>query len=360
VSRSQLGRLRLVSQKLSTSTFTRPEQAVRWMTAMQAQDFNAAKWAIGLRCPGTTSTDVERALASGKIVRSWPMRGTLHFLAAEDLLWILSLTSSRIVNAAKTRHAQLGLTRAVIDRAQAATMRALEGGARLTRGEMHDVFRRVKIDPENDRGYSLLWSFAQAGVVCFGPPAGATQTFVLVGDWIKKSRTLDREEALGELALRYFRSHGPATLHDFATWSSLTIADAKCGITVARARLAEIEVDEIAYFLALNVLDADLTKTDATFALPGFDEYLLGYRDRSGVITSERMKHIVPGKNGVFAPIIVSGGQVVGTWKRVIEKKSIVATASPFTSFGEKERAGFVKAIRAYGKFCAAPVTIED
>ena len=117
VERSLLGRLRLVSQKISTSAFTRPEQAAHWMTAVQAQDFNAANWAIGLRAPGTTSTDVERSLASGKIVRSWPMRGTLHFLAAEDLLWILSLTSTRIVNAAKTRHAALGLTRAVISRA---------------------------------------------------------------------------------------------------------------------------------------------------------------------------------------------------------------------------------------------------
>ncbi|MEO7110233.1 MAG: winged helix DNA-binding domain-containing protein, partial [Polyangiaceae bacterium] len=293
--RSEVGKLRLISQKIASSDSKSAVDVVRWMTAVQAQDFSAAKWAIGSRCPGSVHHDVELALATGKIVRSWPMRGTLHFLAAEDLHWILSLTSTRIVNAAKTRHDAAGLTKTVIERARKATLRALEGGGCLTRAEMHDVFRRAKIDPEKDRGYMLLWILAQAGVLCFGPVSGTSQTFVLAGEWIKKRRERERDEALGELALRYFRSHGPATLRDFSTWSSLTLADAKIGLAVARSLLAEIEIDEIAYFLGPNVRDASLEKTDQIYALAAFEEFLLGYRDRDAVMASDRMKAIVPG-----------------------------------------------------------------
>ncbi len=357
--RSRLAKLRLISQKIAESNLRSPIDVVRWMTAMQAQDFNAAKWAIGSRCPGSTHHDVERALASGKIVRSWPMRGTLHFLAAEDLSWILNLTSTRIVNAARGRHAALGLTKAVIERGRNGAFRALEGGARLTRAEMHDVFRSVKINPDQDRGYCLLWILAQSGALCFGPPAGAMQTFVLTRDFIKESRELERDEALGELAFRYFRSHGPATIRDFGTWSSLTIADSKIGAAVARSQLAEIEVDEMAYFADLNVLDADLSKTDSTYALAAFDEYLLGYRDRDAMITKDRMKRVVPGANGVFAPILVRKGRVIGSWKRVIQRAAMTVTAYPFSPLTSKESADFKKAMRAYGKFFAMPVRID-
>jgi hypothetical protein len=359
VSRSRICMLRLASQKISRG-LENPADVVRWMTAMQAQDFHGAKWAIGLRAPGSTNRDVERAIESGRIVRSWPMRGTLHFVAPEDLSWILNLTAPRLLKAATTRHAALDLTRAVLERARKASQRALAGGIRLTRAEMYEVFRGVKISPDRDRGYQLLWALSQTKTLCFGPPAGASQTFVLYDEWIKKHHAFDRDEALGEFVLRYFRSHGPATLHDFALWSSLTLGDAKIGIAVARKSLAEIMIDETAYFLDPNALDAVEEKGDPIYALPGFDEYLLGYKDRSAAASTEHMKKILPAANGVFMSTIVSRGLVVGTWRRVIDGKRMVVTASPFSKLTAKAAAGFRNVMRAYGKFFALPISVVD
>jgi hypothetical protein len=358
-SRSRISSLRLASQKISRGLApgqNGPADVVRWMTAMQAQDFHGAKWAIGLRASGSTNRDVERAIESGKIVRSWPMRGTLHFVAPEDLSWILDLTSPRLLKAATTRHASLDLTRSVLDRARKASEHALSGGKRLTRAEMYDLFRSVKISPDSDRGYQLLWALSQHKTLCFGPPSGASQTFVLYDEWIKKHHAFDRDEALGEFVLRYFRSHGPATLHDFALWSSLTLADAKVGVAVARESLAEITIDKTAYFLDPNVAEE---KSDAVYALPGFDEYLLGYKDRTAAASTEHMKKILPAANGIFMSTIVSRGLVVGTWRRVIDRKRIVVTASPFSKLSAKTAAGFRNAMRAYGKFFALPIAIE-
>jgi len=287
------------------------------------------------------------------------MRGTLHFVAAEDLSWLLSLTRPRLMSGAKTRHAALGLTRAVIERARKAAHRALGGGVRHTRAEMYDVFRRANISPENDRGYQLLWALSQTETLCFGPTAGASQTFVLFEEWIQKSRQLDRDEALGELAFRFFRGHGPATLRDFAGWSSLNLAESKIGLAVARASLAEIEVDKTAYFLEQNALDAPRGKSDATYALPAFDEYLIGYKDRSAQVAREHIPKIVPAANGIFISIIVAGGFVVGAWKRVVTRNEIVVTASPFSKLSSKVAAGFEKKIRAYGRFFGMPVTLR-
>jgi hypothetical protein len=357
-SRSRICKLRLASQKISRG-LEAPADVVRWMTAMQAQDFHGAKWAVGLRAPGSTNADIERAIESGQIVRSWPMRGTLHFVAPEDLSWMLNLTAPRLLKAATKRHASLDLSRAVLERARKAAQLALSGGGRRTRSEMYEVFRSVKISPESDRGYQLLWALSQTKTLCFGPPSGTSQTFVLFDEWIKERRAFDRDEALGEFVRRYFRSHGPATLHDFALWSSLTLADAKIGMAVAGKSLAEITIDETAYFLDPNVLDAAGEKGDAVYALPGFDEYLLGYKDRSAAAAAEHMNKILPAANGIFSATIISSGLVVGTWRRVIDRKRMAVTASPFSKLTAKAAAGFRKAIRAYGKFFALPIAIE-
>ena len=342
-------RLRLAAQRITSSEFTSAAEVVRWMTAMQAQDLPGALWSVGLRLPDSTEADVNAALRDGTIVRSWPMRGTLHLVAPEDLRWMLSLSTERLVRLAAARRAALDLDERRLERARDAVIEALRGGRALRRDEMYDVFDRAGIRPDGQRGYHVLWHLAQTGTLCFGPPDGKQQTFTLFDEWITRSRDLPREEALGEFTLRYFRSHGPATIRDFAWWSSLTLADARIGLAVARGDLSTIERDGDELYFAEGA-DPEPGR-DGIRMLPGFDEYLLGYQDRTPQLAAEHADLVVPGKNGMFFPTIVRDGEVVGTWKRALSSRGVTIVSAPFGTPGNTLRTGFDRAGRQYGRF---------
>ena len=353
VARKRLARLRLASQCMTTERFSTPADVVRWMTAMQAQDFAGAKWSVGLRLPGSTEADVESALAAGTIVRSWPMRGTLHFVTAEDLGWMLDLTADRLVAGATSRRAALGLDDVQLERARDASREALAGGRVLTRDQMQEVFERAGVSPHGQRGYFVLRYLSLTGTLCFGPPRSKQQNFVLLDEWVRSPRRLEHDEALGELARRYFLSRGPATIKDFAWWSSLTTTDARRGLAVASTELAELEVDDTRYYLSP---EADATPgAGGTRALPGFDEYLLGYQDRSAQLAPERARMVVPGSNGMFMPTIVHDGIVVGTWKRSITPRAVRVEALPFAALSARAEAGFARASAEYSAFLGLP-----
>lgn len=361
---ARLGHLRLSSQRILGSTFETPVDAVRWMLAMQAQDFAGAKWSVGLRVPGSTDAAVEAALASGAIVRSWPMRGTLHFLAAEDLHWILALTTPRLIAGAARRRANLDLDDVTLRRAREIAIARLSGDKALTRERLLAELDRGGVSTEGQRGYHILWHLSQTGSLCFGPTAGNAQTFVLLDEWVKRPRRLDHDEALGELARRYFVSHGPATLRDFAGWTKLVARDVKTGLDLARAELAELVLDGISYFMAPDaeqVLQRGVKlASNMVVALPGFDEYLLGYQDRDAVLAPEHANLIVPGGNGIFKPTIVVDGQVVGTWRRTKRSKETVVEALPFARLPAGAMKGFELAVQQYGRFVGAVVRTEQ
>ena len=344
----RLVRMRLASQRISSSEFTSAADVVRWMTAMQAQDFAGAKWSIGLRLPGSVESDIDAALADGTIVRSWPMRGTLHVVAPEDLRWMLGLTSERLIQGARSRQAALDLTSAQLERAREAAIEALTGGQVLTRDEMYGVFDRAGVAPVGQRGYHALWYLSQSGTLCFGPPNGKQQTFVLFDEWIGESRTLDRDEALGEFVTRYFRSHGPATIRDFAWWSSTTLGEARRGLAIAGDSLASFERDGENYHFAAEAAEPG---ADGIRLLPGFDEFLLGYQDRRPQLAPRHAQAIVPGNNGMFLPTIVRDGEVVGTWKRTLSSRGTTLVSGPFAASSDRLRRGFERAGRQYAHF---------
>ena len=345
----RLVRMRLAAQRISSSEFTGVAEVVRWMTAMQAQDFAGAKWSIGLRLPGSVESEIDAAFAEGTIVRSWPMRGTLHVVAPEDLRWMLGLTSERLIKGATARRAALGLTHDQLERAREAATAALTGGKVLTRDEMYAVFDRAGVPPTGQRGYHALWYLSQSGTLCFGPPNEKQQTFVLFDEWIADSRTLDRDEALGEFVVRYFRSHGPATIRDFAWWSSTTLTDARIGLAIARESLASSDRDGESYYWAVDA--AREPGPDGIRLLPGFDEFLLGYQDRRPQLTPQHAERIVPGGNGMFLPTIVRDGEVIGTWRRAVSPRGIALVAGPFTASSDRLKRGFERAGRQYARF---------
>ena len=336
ISQHEIALLRLVAQRIAGLPFGTPVETVRWLTAAQAQDSASALTSIALRTVNGTHANVEAALNSGDIVRSWPMRGTLHLVAAEDLPWMLSLTGPRMLHSATTRRAQLGLDAPVLERARQLAIDALDGGRNLSRNDLLGVWTSAGLDAVGARGSHLLQYLAQQGIICFGPVRDGEQRIVLIDEWIRRRRRLDRDQGLGEWAKRYFRSHGPATIRDFVRWTGLTTADARSGLALARPQLAHFEIEGVGYYMdpeTHELLDAHRDATRGVFLLPGFDELILGYADRRATLPSEFNERIVPGGNGVFQPTVVDDGRVVGTWKRVGRGAQRKVTATPFTSF---------------------------
>lgn len=327
--------LRLAAQRLAGPALASAAEAVRWMTAMQAQDHNGALTSVALRTVGGTRELVETAFTRGEIVKSWPMRGTLHLVAAEDLPWLSALTAQRLLAGAARRRAQLDLDEPTLERARVLAVGALASGRELSRDELLAAWRQGGLITAGQRGYHLLWHLAHLGVLCFGPVREGTQRIVLVDEWITQPRPLDREAALGELTSRYFRSHGPATIRDFTRWVGLTAADVRAGLALARPGLASIDVGGVEHLMdprTPEVLDACRGRARGVFLLPGFDENLLGYADRGAALPAEYADRIVPGGNGMFRPTIVHDGRVIGTWRhngRGAKRRVDVTTFEP-------------------------------
>ncbi len=334
--RHDIALLRLAAQRIAGTGFATATDAVGWLTAVQAQDYPGAVTSIALRTESKTRQDIEAALNAGDVIRSWPMRGTLHFVLAEDLLWMLDLTTNRLLTGAASRRAALGLGRPTIERARDIARDALEGGRQLHRDALLALWNEAGLLTVKQRSYHLIWHLAQTGTLCYGPVRDGEQCIVLVDEWVAHPRRPEREEALGEWALRYFQSHGPGTIKDFAWWTKLAAADVKTGLAIAKSQLERIEVDGVEYFMhpeTTALLDSCLSHAKGVFLLPGFDEYMLGYQDRGAALPAEFAQRIVPGNNGMFQPIVIADGEVVGTWKRTGRGSKQTVAATPFTSF---------------------------
>ncbi len=334
----EIALLRLAAQRIAGPGYATATDAVHWLTALQAQDHNGVLTSVALRTAAGTRHGVEDALNAGGIVKSWPMRGTLHLVVAQDLPWMLQLAAPRVVAGAATRRAQLGLDMTILEQARELAGNALAGGHQLRREELLAVWDEGGLATAGQRGYHMLWHLAQTGTLCFGPVRDGEQLVVLLDEWVAHPRRPEREEALGEWVWRYFRSHGPATVKDFTRWTKLVAADVRTGLALARPLLARLEVDGVEYFMDPQTPDLLHTcrhHARGVFLLPGFDEFILGYQDRGATLPAGFAERIVPGGNGVFRPTIVSDGQVVGTWKHNGRGARRTITATPFMSFSD-------------------------
>lgn len=326
---------------------------VTWLGAMQAQDLASGLWSFGVRLPGFTVEDVTAALERREAVRTWPMRGTVHFVPPRDVHWMLDLMGSRALAGAAKRRASLGLSEEVADRAVEVLGTALAGGGRLTRAQCMAALADKGIDTTGQRGYHLLWYASQRGVLCIAPSIGTEQTFVLLDEWIPDPHRPEREEALATIARRYFRSHGPTTRQDFAGWTGLTVADARRGIAAAGDHLTAVRVDGVDMYLDPRLSEAvpGSSDTGEIRALPGFDEYLLGYKDRSLMLAEEHKQAIIPGGNGVFQATVVRDGRVIGTWKRTLGTTRVQIALQPLVPLRKSDRARIGRAFEEYARY---------
>ncbi|SCL71787.1 winged helix DNA-binding domain-containing protein [Micromonospora chersina] len=353
--------LRMTSLLLRPHPTARPEsvaEVVEWFGAMQAQDAASGLWSLGVRLPGRTQDDVRAALERREALRTWPMRGTVHLVPPRDARWMLAVTGVRVLAGATTRRAQLGLTEADADRAADVLGEALAGGGRLTRAECLATLRAAGLDIGGQRGYHLLWYASQRGVTCIAPHVGTEQTFALLDEWAPDPRRPERDEALGVLAHRYVRGHGPVTRHDLARWTGLTVTDATRGIAVAGDALAPVEVDGVPAVVDAALLDAPRAPVDDVHTLPGFDEYLLGYKDRTLMLDPAHANAVVPGNNGIFQATVVRGGRTVGIWKRTVGKRAVTVTVRQLTPFDAALRARVESALTGYAGFLGLPLRL--
>jgi hypothetical protein len=331
-----------------------PASVASWFGALQAQDLQSALWAFGVRLPSTTRDAVERAVADRTVLRTWAMRGTLHFVAATDARWVLHTAGVRALRTASQRWKTLGLDQATADAAVEAFAAALTRSPVLTRAAMLAALRAAGIGAEGQRGYHLLMYAAQIGVTCVGPNVGKEQTFALLSDFAPEQRDLAGDEALAELATRYFRSHGPATSEDFQRWAGLPASAARTGIGGAHA-LQVYDADSVAVYADPTSLEHSVEEPVVRL-LPGFDEFVIGYRDRTSSIAPGRMHDVVPGGNGVFRPTVLADGMIVGTWTRKVTRAGVRVDVQFFHLPARRVQAAVDDAVQAYVRFLHLPL----
>lgn len=334
---------------------------VTWLGAMQAQDLASGLWSFGVRVPAYTVGDVNAALERREALRTWPMRGTIHFVPPQDAHWMLDLMGTRALAGAAKRREFLGLSDEVADRAVEVLGAALAGGGRLTRAQCLAALAEKGIETAGQRSYHLLWYASQRGVLCIAPNIGNEQTFVLLDEWAPDPHRLSRDEALATIALRYFRGHGPTTARDFAGWTGLTTTDARRGIAAAGTGLASVRVGGVEMYLHPAMLDATPSTMDdgEMFVLPGFDEYLLGYKERSLMVAAGHKAVIIPGNNGVFQATVVRDGRVIGTWKRAITTTKVQIVVQPLVRLSKADRAKISQAFEGYARFLARTLDVR-
>lgn len=355
---TSLAAARLRAQRLAGAPFRAPGDAVGWFGAVQSQDYPGAKWALGLRVKGATETQVDRLYDEGTILRTHVLRPTWHFVLPDDIRWMLRLTGPKIRQGMAGRHRQLELDEKTITRGLGAFADALAGGKQMTRLELGDTLRVAGIAPEGQRLPHLLMVGELAGLLTSGARRGKQHTFALLEERVPRAPMLDRDDAIGELTQRYFRSHGPAQLRDFAWWSGLTLAESRRGVELAGDALDHREVDGKQHWFDAEAGPSGAA-AKAAHLLPNFDEYTVGYTDRSAM-----MHPVHPFRpelfafSSILANVVTLAGQVVGAWRRTEARTELRVEVRPLASLTGAERTAIDQAGERLSKFLERPVEV--
>ena len=338
---------RLSSQHIENQRFKLPAELVSWLGAVQGQDYAGAKWSIGLRLNGIKDSDVEQALKNKTIVRTWALRGTLHFVASSDIHWLLTLISPRIISKNTRRYQELKLDKKTLSQSNKILRNALNNDNQLTRSELLKILNQKGISTEGQRGYYILQRASLEGFICQGLTQFNDPTFMSLEEFPENK--IDHEAALAELAKRYFYSHGPGTLKDFIWWSGLFAKDARAGLDAIKSKLKKEVINGVTYWMSSIISDQlDSPKINL---LPGFDEYLLSYKDRGASIDTEQIKRMLTPTNGFFRPTIIINGRVKGTWKRIIKRGKVIIELNPFMPLNDDETEILALEVHRFGEF---------
>ena len=334
---------RLHNQKLSSPGCKQAVDVVRWLGAVQAQDFPAAKWALALRMRAATDATIEQAYNEGQILRTHLMRPTWHFVAPDDIRWLLELTAPRVNAKAGPYYRKYELDTAVFKRTNKVLTKALQGGKHLTRAELRTVLNKSGVAADDLVRLAHIMLRAELdGVVCSGPRKGKQFTYALIDERVAAAKTLKRDEALAKLTKRYFTSHGPATLQDFVWWSGLTVSDARRGVELIERDLRNELLNDKAYWLPSAKPSTSLY---SAHLLPAYDEYSVAYKHREAVVG--------------LGPTVIVDGKAAGTWKSSTDKQSVTVTVTPSRALKKSETLAIVKAAERYAAFIGLPAHVH-
>ena len=348
---------RLHNQQLIGSTRRKPAQVVSWLCAMQAQDFPAAKWAIGLRAPGVQDGDIEQAFNDGLILRTHVLRPTWHFVAPEDIRWLLAVSSPRIHAVNAYYYRQLGLDAKIFAKSCAMIQRVLEGKT-LTRVELATYLKRAKVPAD---GLKLAYLMMQAeldGVICSGPRRGKVFTYALLDERVPATKPKARDEALAELAKRYFASHGPATVRDFSWWSGMTAKEAQQAVDSVRPSLEESTISGLTHWSA-DDRSGGSTKSVVAMLLPNYDEYLIAYKDRAAFVDEARAANVAARVGGALANHLIIDGRLAGGWSRTIKPNGVHIEVAPYKKLTPAQSRAVANAAECYGEFLGVPAELS-
>jgi hypothetical protein len=346
---------RLDAQLLGAHGLTSPAEVVAWMGAIQAQDFGAARWAVGVRLRGSTDDALARAVAAGELLRTHLFRGTWQLVTPGDVRWMLDLVGPRVLAARGARERRLGLDAALLRRSLGILERALAGGRHLTRDEAGDELARGGVAVVGVALAHVLQRAELVGLLASGTLRGRTPTFALLDGRAPQRARLHRAEALRELALRHARGRGPVTAADLAWWAGITLRDARDGLEAARPELGSERVGEQLLWRPARAPPAG--RPAGALLLPAFDEYLVGYRDRTAALAPEHVRRVNDG-GGMLSPCVVVAGRVLGVWRRTVAGKRQVLAVAPFEALTATARRWLAREVSRYAAFTGLPAQL--
>ncbi len=348
---------RLNNQRLVGAPLATPADAVRWLGAVQAQDYPAAKWGLAVRTRTIRDTAIDKAFNGGAFLRTHAMRPTWHFLAPEDLRWILALTSPRVQLMNGSQYRRLELSDAVLRRAQKIITSALAGGVSLTRAELAKVLEAKGIPATGQRAAYIMMHAELEALVCSGPLRGKQHTYALLEERVPPAKLLTGDEAGATLARRYFNSHGPATAHDFAWWSGLTVTAAKRAIESLGADIESTAFDLRTYWTPAQQRRRTI-KPPVVHLLPNYDEHVVAYRHHGPSLDPRTPNAIDNWGNALTAHLVVLNGLIVGGWRRDLEADHVVLRFSLLTKLRGSELSALKRAAERFGAFLGLPAVL--
>jgi hypothetical protein len=356
----KIAEARLSSQRLIGTPFEEPTAVVRWFGAVQAQDFLGAKWALALRCRDVGSEDIDWAFNSGLFLRTHVMRPTWHFVAADDLRWLLDLTGPRVHQANGHMYRKLELSDAVLGRAGAILADSLEGGRVLTRKEAADIFERAGIAARGLRLAYILMHAELTGLICSGPLRGKQHTYALLEERVPAARALTREEAFVTLTRRYFASHGPATVHDFAWWSGLKVSEAVKVLELISSELESTQIERKTYWLAEPLPDKRDTNETLVHFLPNYDEHVVAYKEHQHSLDPAAVTALRSRKDGPLdVHLVTRSGLIIGGWRRKADQRKATIETDFLVEPDSSEQGAITLSAERYGRFIGLPVVVE-
>ncbi|WP_419032023.1 winged helix DNA-binding domain-containing protein [Dysgonomonas gadei] len=340
--------MRLANQQLVKTRYKTPREIVSWMGAMQAQDFNMAKWGIGVRLPGITDKQVEKAIDGGELIRTHILRPTWHFVSRDDIHWMLQLSSPRVKLAVRSSDRELELSDDLLKKTSAIIRKALEKESNQTRQELGAILKKADIECDSRRLSHIMFHAELDGLVCNGTVKDKKQTYALLEQRVPKTSNYNMDETLYRLAYKYFQSHGPATIQDFIWWSGLTATEARSAAALIKPDFIFETAGEQTYIYHQSS-SGYKQRDDIVHFLPAFDELLVSYKDRKEILSLVHHKKVIT-SNGIFKPAISYNGEIIGLWKKILDKQNI-SSESEFFSQPDKALERLIK--KASGDFDA-------